>query len=111
LEEAGAAAATGAAALTAATGGALPGASVGSLMVGADVGFGGKLMRTVSFFGWTLLASAGLGGNAPPGDGGIFSAIIVPSGHKVGFADAAVKSQLQCLQCLEARLQLAAFIL
>jgi hypothetical protein len=44
-----------------------PGASVGNLIVGAEVGFGGKLMRTVSFFGWTLDASAGLGGNAPPG--------------------------------------------
>ena len=29
-------------------------ASVGSLIVGAEVGFGGKLMRTVSFFGWDL---------------------------------------------------------
>ncbi|MEJ0091098.1 MAG: hypothetical protein WDM80_15315 [Limisphaerales bacterium] len=28
-----------------------PGGNVGSLMVGAAVGFGGKLMRTVSFFG------------------------------------------------------------
>src|ERR1022692_1930323 len=28
-----------------------PGGSVGSLMVGAAVGLGGKLMRTVSFFG------------------------------------------------------------
>jgi hypothetical protein len=32
-------------------GGAAPGASVGSLMVGAEVGFGGKLIRTVSFLG------------------------------------------------------------
>jgi hypothetical protein len=58
-----------------AAGGADPGASVGSLIVGADVGLGGKLMRTVSFFGWILAASAGLGGNAPPGVVGIFSAI------------------------------------
>jgi len=57
-------------------GGGAPGASVGSLIVGADVGLGGKLMRTVSFLGWTLEASAGLGGIAPPGDVGIFSAII-----------------------------------
>jgi len=28
-----------------------PGASVGNLIVGAAVGFGGKLIRTVSFFG------------------------------------------------------------
>jgi hypothetical protein len=28
-----------------------PGGSVGNLMVGADVGLGGKLIRTVSFFG------------------------------------------------------------
>jgi hypothetical protein len=52
-------AATGAAALA---GGGAPGASVGNLIVGADVGLGGKLMRTVSFFGWTFEASAGLGG-------------------------------------------------
>ena len=31
-----------------------PGGSVGNLMVGAAVGFGGKLMRTVSFLGCTL---------------------------------------------------------
>jgi len=52
-----------------------PGASVGSLIVGAEVGLGGRLMRTVSFLGWTFAASAGLGGSAPPGDVGIFSAI------------------------------------
>jgi hypothetical protein len=57
-------------------GGGAPGARVGSLIVGADVGLGGRLMRTVSFFGWTLAASAGLGGmEPPPGDVGIFSAI------------------------------------
>jgi hypothetical protein len=32
-------------------GGGAPGASVGNLIVGAAVGFGGKLMRTVSFLG------------------------------------------------------------
>jgi hypothetical protein len=73
LEGAGAAA-TGAAA-EAPEGGGVPGAKVGSLIVGAEVGFGGKLMRTVSFLGWTLEASAGLGGNAPPGGVGMLSAI------------------------------------
>ena len=47
-----------------------PGGSVGSLMVGAAEGFGGKLMRTVSFFGWTLPVSF-FGGTAPPGAPGI----------------------------------------
>lgn len=53
-----------------------PGGSVGSLMVGAAEGLGGRLIRTVSFFGWTLPVSF-FGGNAPPGDGilGTFSAI------------------------------------
>jgi hypothetical protein len=32
-------------------GGGAPGASVGNLIVGAEVGFGGKLIRTVSFLG------------------------------------------------------------
>jgi hypothetical protein len=76
LEDAGAAAtttATGAAA--ALTVGDEPGARVGSLMVGADVGLGGRLMRTVSFLGWTFEASAGFGGSAPPGDVGKLSAI------------------------------------
>jgi hypothetical protein len=31
-----------------------PGGRVGNLIVGAAEGFGGKLMRTVSFFGCTL---------------------------------------------------------
>jgi hypothetical protein len=71
------AAATGAAALPAADdGGGAPGAKVGNLIVGAEVGLGGKLMRTVSFLGCTLAASAGLGGIAPPGGVGVFSAII-----------------------------------
>jgi len=34
-----------------------PGGRVGSLMVGAADGLGGKLIRTVSFFGWTLPVS------------------------------------------------------
>jgi hypothetical protein len=67
-------AAAGAAALDM-DGGGPPGASVGSFIVGADVGLGGKLIRTVSFFGWTFEASAGLGGSAPPGDVGKLSGI------------------------------------
>jgi hypothetical protein len=57
-------------------GGGVPGAKVGSFIVGAEVGLGGRLMRTVSFFGWTFAASADLGGKAPPGDIGLLSAII-----------------------------------
>jgi hypothetical protein len=34
-----------------AVGGGAPADKVGNLIVGAAVGFGGKLMRTVSFFG------------------------------------------------------------
>jgi hypothetical protein len=52
-----------------------PGGRVGSLIVGAAEGFGGKLIRTVSFFGWTLPVSF-FGGIAPPGVLGMFSAII-----------------------------------
>lgn len=59
-------AATGAAAEVVLGGGA-PVGNVGNLIVGEAVGFGGKLMRTVSFLGWTLAASAGLGGTAPEG--------------------------------------------
>jgi hypothetical protein len=56
-------------------GGEPPGGKVGNLIVA--VGFGGKLMRTVSFLGCTLEASAGFGGTAPPGGFGLigFSAI------------------------------------
>lgn len=53
-----------------------PGGSVGSLIVGAAEGFGGKLMRTVSFFGWTLPVSF-FGGMAPAGTLGVLSAINV----------------------------------
>src|ERR1700686_2987908 len=53
-----------------------PGGSVGNLMVGAAEGLGGRLMRTVSFLGWTFEASGGLGGTMPPGKLGLFSAII-----------------------------------
>ena len=56
-------------------GGGPPAGKVGSLIVGAEVGFGGKLMRTVSFFGWILAASAGFGGIAPDGTLGVFSDI------------------------------------
>ena len=42
-----------------------PGGSVGNLMVGAAVGRGGKLIRTVSFFGCTLPVSF-LGGCTAP---------------------------------------------
>jgi hypothetical protein len=47
---------------------------VGNLIVGAAEGLGGKLMRTVSFLGWTLPVSF-FGGTAPPGVLGMFSAI------------------------------------
>jgi hypothetical protein len=43
-------------------------------MVGAAEGLGGKLMRTVSFLGWTFPVSF-LGGTAPLGTLGMFSAI------------------------------------
>lgn len=48
-----------------------PGGSVGNLMVGAAVGFGGRLMRTVSFFGCTLPVSFFGGGMAPVGMAGM----------------------------------------
>ena len=57
-----------------------PGGSVGNLMVGAAVGLGGKLMRTVSFFGWTRPVVFFIGGIAPagpPGVGGRTSAISI----------------------------------
>jgi hypothetical protein len=43
-------------------------------MVGAAEGLGGKLMRTVSFLGWTFPVSF-FGGTAPLGMLGMFSAI------------------------------------
>ena len=43
-------------------------------MVGAAEGLGGKLIRTVSFLGWTLPVSF-FGGTAPLGMLGMFSAI------------------------------------
>ena len=51
-----------------------PGGSVGNLMVGAAEGFGGRLIRTVSFLGCTLPVSF-FGGAAPIGKFGMFSAI------------------------------------
>lgn len=75
----------------------------GILIVGAAVGFGGKLMRTVSFFGWILpdslfgaaggVAPAGvLGGTAPAPDGifGLLSAICVS--NKLRFQPHSVNS-------------------
>jgi hypothetical protein len=44
-------------------------------MVADEEGLGGKLIRTVSFFGCTLAASPGLGGTDPDGMFGVFSAI------------------------------------
>ena len=74
----GAGAGTCAGAGAAATGTAAAGAAeagAGILIVGAAVGLGGKLIRTVSFFGCTLAASVGFGGTAPEGGFGMFSAI------------------------------------
>ena len=47
----------------------------GRRTVGAAVGLGGKLMRTVSFFGCTLAASLGFGGTEPAGGLGVLSDI------------------------------------
>jgi hypothetical protein len=72
-----AAAAAGAAATPGAEAAAGRGAADGAgiLILGAAVGLGGRLIRTVSFLGCTLAASAGLGGIAPDGVPGISSAI------------------------------------
>jgi hypothetical protein len=43
----------------------------------AVAGFGGRLMRTVSFFGCTLAASVGFGGTPPVGLFGGLSAIVI----------------------------------
>ena len=60
-------------ALGLAAGGGAPTALGGT---GPAPGFGGKLIRTVSFFGWTLALSAGLGGMPEGGGGtGLLSAI------------------------------------
>lgn len=67
---------TGAAAAAAV--GVATGAGVGILIVGAAVGLGGRLIRTVSFFGCTLAASAGFRGPGASGVFGVFSAIKLP---------------------------------
>jgi hypothetical protein len=61
-----------------------PGGRVGNLIVGAADGLGGKLIRTVSFFGWTFPVSF-LGGTAPAGTLGMFSAIIKQGGDDQSF--------------------------
>ena len=61
-------------------------------MVGDEVGFGGRLMRTVSFFGWTFAASGGLGGTGAPGVIGLLSAIVLLVEAKLESARASVKS-------------------
>jgi len=48
--------------------------NVGNFIVGAAVGFGGNVIRTVSFFGCAP-APSGFGGTAPGGKFGMFSAI------------------------------------
>ena len=47
-----------------------PGGSVGSLIVGAAEGLGGKVMRTVSFFGWTFPVDFFMGVTGAPGTPG-----------------------------------------
>jgi hypothetical protein len=64
---------------------------VGRRTVGAAVGFGGKLMRTVSVLGCTLAASPALGGTAPGGKLGIFSAIKSNCAPKLKFSPDSVK--------------------
>lgn len=56
-----------------------PGGSVGNLIVGAADGLGGKLIRTVSFLGWTLPVDFFIG-SAPwgaPGTLGISAIILI----------------------------------
>jgi len=71
-----------------------PGGKVGSLMVGAAEGLGGKLIRTVSFFGWTFPVSF-FGGSAPLGIVGIFSAIKVKFQFKLKLPFGSVKLLIQ----------------
>jgi hypothetical protein len=47
-----------------------PGGNVGNLMVGAADGLGGKVIRTVSFFGWTLPVDFFIGVTGAPGTPG-----------------------------------------
>lgn len=93
---AGAGVAEGTETLGAAGAGTPPAGMVGNLIVGADVGFGGRLMRTVSFLVCALGASAGLGGT-PPGPAGmfgVFSAIELVSATKLGLPSHGVKPEL-----------------
>jgi Fe-Mn family superoxide dismutase len=66
---------------------------VGNLIVGAAVGFGGRLMRTVSFLGWTLPVSAFFGGTGGTGGFGLgtLSAITRIVGAKLGAVPEGVK--------------------
>jgi len=66
------------------------GAGAGILIVGAAVGLGGKLIRTVSFFGCTLAASAGFGGT-PEGGIALLSAITFSSEVKLELMPTGVK--------------------
>jgi hypothetical protein len=52
-----------------------PTGGVGNFTVGEAVGFGGRLIRTVSFLGWILDASAGFCCSELPPIFGKFSAI------------------------------------
>jgi hypothetical protein len=58
-------------------------------------------MRTVSFLGWTFAGSAGLGGTAPVGKLGMFSAIVFLTAN-VDFASEGVKHY--CSDSASARL-------
>ncbi len=66
-------------------------AADGIFIVGAAVGFGGKLIRTVSFFGCTLADSAGFGGGgtAPGGEIGAGAEGVAADG-KGGFGGVGV---------------------
>ena len=67
-----------------------PAGMVGSLMVGEEDGLGGRLMRTVSFFGCTLAASGGFGGTDAPGSGLVSDiSLFVPA--KLGSPQSGVK--------------------
>jgi len=67
-----------------------PGGSVGNLIVGAAEGFGGKLMRTVSFLGCTLPVDFFIG-SAPWGAPGMFEGISAIALLQDNLAQTAVK--------------------
>ncbi len=69
-------------------------AGAGILIVGEAVGFGGKLIRTVSFLGCTLEASAGFAAAAPAGGFGFSSDICVKWGEP-SFATAECQSLIE----------------